>query len=115
MALKIFRTGAADYGRWVKMLLAGEPGSGKTRSSSTWTNPFFASAEGGLMAVADRKVPATKIAHSAELEQLLKILQQNAEVRESMLGVPVDTVIIDTLDEVQRILIKERLSDKRQE
>lgn len=115
MSIKVFRAGAQEYGRWVKALIAGEPGSGKTRTSSTWKDPFYASAEGGLMSVSDRRPPATKVTSSQDLQELHQILRQEPDVRESMLGVPVETVIVDTLDEVGRILMKERNLEKHQE
>lgn len=43
--MKIRRTGADDYGKYVKALICGEPGSGKTLISSTFPNPLYASAE----------------------------------------------------------------------
>jgi hypothetical protein len=115
MALSVKRTGADDYGRFTKALIVGEPGSGKTLISSTWKNPIYASAEGGLMSVADRNVPYVEIKSSKDLLQLKGQLDQAPEVREKVFGFPIDTVIIDTIDEVQKILIKERLEETRQD
>lgn len=114
MAVKVFRAGE-ESARWVKALLAGEPGAGKTRTSSTWVEPFFASAEGGLLSVADRRTPATKITSSQDLRELVTLLKQEPDVRKQMLGTPVSTLIVDTLDEVGRIFMKERNAERRQE
>lgn len=113
MSLAIKRTGADDYGRYTKALICGEPGAGKTLISSTWKNPIYASAEGGLMSVADRNVPYVEIKSSKDLMQLKQQLEQAPEVREKVFGFPVDSVIIDTLDEIQKILIKERLEEQK--
>lgn len=113
MALAIKRTGADDYGRYTKALICGEPGSGKTLISSTWKNPIFASAEGGLMSVADRNVPFVEIKSSKDLLELKSQLDQPAVIRTQKFGFEVDSVIIDTIDEVQKILIAERLRDTK--
>lgn len=115
MGLNVRRTGAAEYGRYVKMLVCGRPGAGKTLFSSTTPNPIYASAEGGLMSIADRGIPYVDIKTTMDLLQLRVILDQEPAVREEMLGFPVDTVVIDTIDEVQRIFVRERLEDQKKE
>lgn len=107
-------TGNAEYGQWIKALIAGNPGSGKTLMSSTFLNPVYASVEGGLMSVADRHMPYVEIDSSAKLNKMQVALQQDPETREKIFKRKIDTVIIDTVDEMQRILIRERLlSEKR--
>ena len=109
--MKIRRTGAADYGRWTKALICGPPGSGKTLISSTWPNPFYASAEGGLMSIADRNIPYVDIRSSADLLNIKNSIDQDAEIREKLFGFPIDTIVIDTIDEIQKIVIRERLAE----
>ena len=77
MAFKVRTTGASDYGRYIKMLVAGNPGAGKTLLASTALNPIYASAEGGLMSIADKGLPYVeieKIDDLLELKQMLKLL-----------------------------------------
>ena len=107
------KAGSEEYGRWIKALIVGGPGSGKTLISSTFPNPYYANAEGGLMSVADRGVPFTEIRQISDLDELRTFLELPPDLREASLGVPVDTVIIDTIDEVQRILIRERIESER--
>jgi AAA domain len=109
VALKIQRTGASDYNRHIKLLVCGDPGSGKTLLSSTFPNPIIASAEEGLMSIADRNIPFVKVDAWADLIALKNILKQDKEVREEQLGFPVETVVIDTIDEAQDVLIREYL------
>lgn len=109
MGLQVKRTGSTDYGFYVKALICGEPGSGKTLTASTWPNPLYANAEGGLMSVAALNLPTVDITDSGVMLELKNALMQPPAVREKMLGTPVDTVIIDTIDEVARLLVKERL------
>lgn len=103
----LFAVGAGT--RTIKALVAGPPGSGKTRTASTWPNPLYADIEGRLLSVRDRDVHRVKIDTVAEMEELKALLDQTAEIRTRMLGVPVNTVVIDTVDELARMLIKERL------
>ena len=111
--MQIKRTGAADYGKFTKVLICGEPGSGKTLISSTWPNALYASAEGGLMSIADRNIPYVEIKQIDDLLKIKQNLDQDAEVREEIFGFPIETIVIDTIDEVQQIMIRERLRDER--
>lgn len=109
MGLQVKRTGSEDFGRFIKMLSTGEPGTGKTLTGSTWPNPLFLNAEGGLLSLQDRDIPYTDIKSSDDLLDAKDKLSKSAVQREKEFGVPVDTVVIDTIDEVGRLLIKERL------
>ena len=115
MALKVRTTGATDYGRHIKALVCGEPGSGKTLISSTFPNPLYASAEGGLMSIADKGIPYVDVKDTDTLLELKHMLDWEPEEREEKLGFPVDTVVIDTIDEIQNLLIRERLDSQRKE
>lgn len=115
MALQVVRTGSAEYGRWIKALICGEPGSGKTLFSSTFPNAIFASVEGGLMSIASRNIPFVDIEDTTQLEELKIHLNLPPAEREKYLGVKVDTVVLDTIDEIQGLFIKERLNDQKQD
>lgn len=115
MALKVKRTGNAEYGQYIKALICGDPGAGKTLISSTFPNPLYASAEGGLMSIASRNIPYVDIKESMDLLGIKAALEQSPAVREKMFGFPVDTVVIDTIDEIQRILIRERNRETRKD
>lgn len=113
MALEMFVTGEEDYGQWMKALIGGAPGAGKTLLSSTFPNPIFASAEGGLMSVARRRLRGFNIRHTDELKQLRERLDQPADVLEKMFRGPVETLVVDTIDEIQRLFVQERMKAKR--
>lgn len=106
--LKIKRTGASEYGHYINALICGDAGAGKTLISSTFPNPLYASAEGGLMSIADKGIPYVDINSSAQLLEIAKNLRGSAADREKEFGFPVDTIVIDTIDEVQNILKRER-------
>lgn len=115
MNISVTRTSDKEYGHYIKVLFCGDPGAGKTLISSTFPNPLYASAEGGLMSVADRAVPFVKISATEQLQIIRANLSQPPEVRQSLLGMPVDTIIIDTIDEVARLLIRERCEANKKE
>lgn len=109
--LIIKTTGIEDYldggeGR-VKALIQGQPGSGKTRSASFWPKPLLLDCEDGRMSVADRGIDYARIESSEDMKAVLKLAwmetQKPVEERRWM------TLIIDTLDSYQRIVIQERL------
>lgn len=114
--MRVMRTGNKEYGRYIKVLLCGDPGAGKTLLSSTFPDPLYASAEGGMMSVAGRGLPYVEIRSSEELLQLKNVLDQEKPVREQMLAqamgsdqpIPVQTIVIDTIDQISRILQDER-------
>jgi hypothetical protein len=103
----LFAPGAGT--QTIKALMAGPPGSGKTRSASTWPDPLYADIEGRLLSVRDRDVNRVKIDTVAEMEELKVLLDQTPEIRRRMLGADVKTLVIDTVDELARMIIKERL------
>lgn len=86
-----------------------------TRTASTWPGVLYADAEGGQLSVADRQPPSIAIDSTAVLTELHGALTQKPAVREKMLGLDVQTVVIDTLDEIARLLIRERLAAEHKE
>lgn len=115
MGLTIHVTGADEYGRYLKVLVCGDPGSGKTRSSSCWPNPLLASINANLMSVADKAMPWVPIHSSADLLQLRHTLDNPPEVRAEKIGRPVDTLVIDTIDHFQQMLATERRRDEKKD
>lgn len=111
MTLIIKTTGLDDYlsggtGR-IKVLIMGPPGSGKTRSSSFWPKPLLADCEDGRMSVADRAIPYAAITSTADMKALLTLAE--AEGKRPKAERRFETLIIDTLDSYQRMVIQEFL------
>lgn len=115
MSFTVRRTGADDYGKFIKALIAGVPGAGKTRVSATFPNPLIASAEGGLMSIADKGVPYVEIESIADLIGVRSVAEADASLREDLIGAPVDTIVVDTIDTVQKLLVAERLEATHQD
>lgn len=106
---------ATTGSQWLKLMIAGPPGVGKTLFASTFPNTCYADAEGRLLSVRKRKVKAVQISSIAVLDELRAALAQSPEVREKVLGAPVDTIVLDTVDEIARLIIKERLKAEKRE
>lgn len=115
VTLTVQRTGRAEYGRYIKALVCGDPGAGKTRFGRSWPGPFYLNANEGLMSVAADDMPFVDVKSTSTIEEAMVVLRQASDVREKMLGVPVETVIVDTFDDIQRLLIAERLRSERKE
>ena len=112
--LDIYTTGKREYSDYFRMLVAGPSGSGKTRFAATFPNPIWANAKGGLMSIADKAIPYVDIYEQSDLLKLKIALEEgDAKSRERRFGRPVDTLVIDTIDEFQRILLAERLMNER--
>jgi hypothetical protein len=106
-------TGAGSQS--LKLMIAGPPGVGKTLFASTFPNVCYADAEGRLLSVRKRDVKAVKISSVGVLDELRAALAQSPEVRAKVLGAPVDTIVLDTVDEIARLIIKERLRAEKRE
>jgi hypothetical protein len=117
--LAVRRTGAADYPKHIKALICGPAGSGKTLISTTFPNPWFLSAEGGLMSIVERDIPYTVLPDPGgtptydALQEVKSRLEQSPAVREKQFGFPVDTLVVDTIDEVSRLLLSEKMAKER--
>lgn len=117
MSVIIRTTGAEDFldggTAHIKALIMGAPSAGKTRSASFWPKPIFADCEKGRMSIADRRVPYAEIITSEDMDDLL------ARLRRECFKPPQErlyqTLVIDTLDAYQRIVIKERLDAERKD
>lgn len=97
-----------DETRTIKLLILGPPGAGKTLLASTFPKPLYVDMEGRLLSIRDRDCRRTRVTSLEKLEEVKAALDQRREVRERLLG-PVGTVVLDTVDELARIIIKERL------
>lgn len=118
MAIETKITGIAEYGQFMKLLLCGDPGSGKTLMSSTFPNPYYISAEGGTMSIARRFLPYHELKSTDEIKEILGLLRQDPKIRAGLLGAPgdaIDTIVIDTIDEVQKLFMRERVAVTKKE
>ncbi len=113
--IKIQYTGAADYGQYVTALVAGPPGRGKTRFVVTAEDPFLINAEAGTMSIADQNIPTTPIECINDLFQIRNLLSLGPDKVQEIIGIKVGTVILDSFDEIQRLLVRERLEREQRD
>lgn len=97
----------------VKALILGAPSAGKTRSASFWPKPIFADCEKGRMSIADRHVPYAQIESSADMDAFLRAIEVDA--KKPLEQRSYRTLVLDTFDAYQRILVQERLRTERKE
>lgn len=86
----------------VKMLVYGESGTGKTRLASTFPNVVFADIDKGMSSVTEQ-VDVVEIDSFKQLEAFYQFLKESDH--------DYDTVVIDTLNEMQRIAMHATVAD----
>ena len=100
-------SGKKDLSQYVRMLVAGEAGSGKTKYALTAPSPIWASAYPDSVALA--KATNTRYVTINSEKDLLLL---HKALKEGL--VEADTVVIDRVDEIQRrMFINRMISEKR--
>jgi len=116
MTLVIKTSGWEDYlgeeGAYIKALIMGPPGAGKTRSASFWPKPIFADCEKGRMSIADRGVAYGEVRSGQQMDDLLEMVKRECAKGKHRRW---QTLVIDTVDSYQRIIIHERLLSEKKE
>lgn len=95
MALEI--TSSKTQLKYVKCLIYGDSGNGKTYICSTAPNPIIISAEDGLLSISDFDLPVIKVKNLREAEQAFKIAKEG----------PYDTICLDSLSELAELILEE--------
>ena len=108
MAFEVMTTGSLQH-KNLSLLVVGPPGVGKTPFALTAPKPFLLNAEAGTASVAHVNANMAKIDSTKLLLEIRNVLALDREERDETLGFEVETVILDTIDEIQRIMIHERL------
>lgn len=81
---------------WLKAVVYGPSGVGKTVFGSTAPDPIFASAENGLLSIADKAPAFVEIRSLQDLREMLRYLQTEKH--------PYKTVVIDSITEVNEVI-----------
>lgn len=89
---------------WLKVLIYGKPGVGKTSFGITAPKPLYIQAEGGLLSVAEFEPEYIEVKTMAELNAAYELLEGGDHEYE--------TVIIDSLTEIQSTVMKRITGDK---
>lgn len=105
--------GVDDWPQYARILVVGSPGVGKTTLASRFPNPLWVNCKAGTTTLARLGMPYVNVATESELFSLRNFLALDADEREAAFGRPVDTLVIDTVDELQRLLLVDRLKSER--
>lgn len=113
MKFELRTSGADEYPKNLRMLVGGAPGVGKTRFALTARNPLWVAARPGMATLAPAGVAYVDVFDEAQLFSLKVALDNDPDVREEIFGRPVNTLVVDTVDELQRRLLMGRLEKER--
>lgn len=100
----------------LKIMVAGPSGVGKDRFALTAPNPIWANCKAGLTTLAlAGPVPFVNIESEQDLLNLKAALDGAPEERAERFGFPIETLVISTVDEFQRTLLLEKLTNDRKD
>ena len=108
MALTIERTTEEFFPKTIKAVMFGRPGAGKTALVAQYPNPLIVASETNFMSIAGKDIPVVRCNDLATYKEVIRIAKLPAEKRAEEFGFPVDTLVIDTIDELQTSLMKEK-------
>jgi hypothetical protein len=104
-------SGDAEFPSRVRALVVGQPGVGKTDLGTRFPNPLFVHAGSNLTTLAQiGDIPYVTFGAEKDLHNVKVALDRSAEEREALFGRPIDTLVIDTVDQIQRIMMAGRLA-----
>jgi AAA domain len=110
MAIKLKMTNDTAK-TFVKILVYGQAGAGKTTLISSLPDPVILSAEGGLLSISDYKIPFLEISSMAELKDAYSWLASSDEAK------GFQSVAIDSISEIAEVVLsheKKQAKDPRQ-
>lgn len=85
----------------INFCIYGEAGIGKTTLCATAPRPIIISAEGGLLSLADVRIPAINIASHTDCNEVYEWVTMSEEAKNY------DTICIDSLSEIAEVLLSE--------
>lgn len=97
MAIKLTTT--AESSGYVKCLVYGESGIGKTMLSATAPNPLIISAEQGLLSLKDHKIPVILIEDHMDLEEAYKFVTTNPKAKNFK------TICLDSISDIAEAVL----------
>lgn len=112
MAFEVTTTGSQQHTN-LSLLVVGPPGIGKTPFALTSPKPFLLNAEAGVASVSHLNANMAPVDSTKVLLEIRNTLALPTDERNDRLGFEVGTVVLDTIDEMQRIMIHERLQATR--
>ncbi len=101
-------SGQEEFPKHLRMLVVGQPGVGKTTFAARFPNTLWVDAACGISTLSRiGDIPFVKFNVESDLFKVKTLIESGA--LEEQLGRAVDTLVVDTVDELQRLLLVERL------
>jgi len=97
MAIKLTTT--AQSSDFVKCLVYGRAGVGKTVLSDSAPNPIIISAEHGLLSLKDKNIPVIMIEDHSDLEEAYDFITTNKKAKEF------ETVVLDSISDIAEAVL----------
>lgn len=104
MEIKSTQAVSANY---LKMVVYGEAGAGKTRLIPTLPSPFILSAEGGLLSIREHNLPYVEIESMAAMTEAFQWIRGSQEAQGFA------SICIDSLSEISEICLNEELEQNK--
>lgn len=90
-------TTTKQIAKYIKCLVYGDSGVGKTVLGSTAPNPVIISAERGLLSLADKDIPVAEVTSLRDILKAFDMLSKSEY----------DTIVLDSLSEIGEVLLVE--------
>lgn len=104
-------SGQEEYPTHIRMLVVGQPGVGKTTLASHFPNPLWVNAACGIPTLARiGGIPYINFSSEMDLFAVKELIDSGKS--EELAGFPIETLVIDSVDELQRLLMLERLRNE---
>lgn len=113
MAFAVKQTNVDGLDSYLKTLVVGEANAGKLEFAATFPQPLFLTTHTGLPALKEQAYPFVTLDSSKTLLDLKVCLEQTPEIHRGNLGFSPETVVLDSVDGVQRLFARERLLSTR--
>lgn len=96
--------------RIVRLMVYGEPGAGKTYLAGTFPHPFFIDADHGLRTLKKKRFPYVAPTPGGKTYYEVMDMLKTVEKREPPFDeIPVETVVLDSITELARMLLEESM------
>lgn len=99
--LEIITAGKEEVSTFVKMVVSGLPGVGKTRFATTSPNPVWAAIKPGFYPLSEKNIPYVNITNENDLFNLKIAIEDGL--------VDYETLVVDSVDALQTRLFEQKL------
>ncbi len=111
MGIIHFSTKGKFWPQHLRVLVAGDPGTGKTTFATDFPDPFVINCAGGLASVADQEFAYADVYSEADVATAVEAIKAGSD---GPLGdYTPQTLVIDSIDELQRRIMLSRLNEKQ--